>query len=63
MAATCSLKVKYNLGNDKTETKTYGNISPSANDADVAAVAAQINNLQNKVVEAIYRVDTKQIGE
>lgn len=63
MTATTSLKTVYDLGNNKTESKIYHNFNPTASDADVAAVAAQINNLQNKAVKEVIRIDSKQITE
>lgn len=63
MTATSSIKTVYDLGNNKTESKVYSNINPAASDADVAAAAAQINNLQSKAVKKVMRIDSKQITE
>lgn len=60
MATKSTLKMKYDKGNEKTETKSY-NINSASSDEDVVAAAGVINGLQNKAVLGMYRTDTKEI--
>lgn len=60
MATKSALKVKYNVGENKTKTKSY-NVNPAASDSDVVAVGGLLNALQDKEVQGLYRTDTKEI--
>lgn len=60
MATKSTLKIKYEKGNEKTESRNY-NVNPASSDEDVVAAAGVINGLQSKTVLGLYRTDTKEI--
>ena len=60
--ANSKAKIIYDMGDNKTETKTINNVNPEAGSAELADTISQFTALQNRTVKEVQRVDTTVIS-
>lgn len=62
MAASTKMKITYDMGDNKTASKTFSNLNPEATDANLLTTAQKLNSLQTNTVKNIERIDTTVIS-
>ena len=62
MPASTKLKITYQVGENKTSSKTLSNMNPEATNANLQTTAEKLNSLQSKTVKSVERIDTTVIG-
>ncbi len=61
MAAGRKVKAIYDMGDDKTESKTFNNINPESDDTALMTMVNQLTGLQNRTVKSVECTDTRVV--
>ncbi len=56
--ANSKVKIVYDMGDDKTESKTINNVNPEADSTDLADTIDLFTALQDRAVKEVQRIDT-----
>ena len=62
MASSTKVKINYDLGDNKTASRTISNINPEATSENLAATAEKFNSMQKRTVKSVERIDTTVIS-
>lgn len=65
---SCTLRLRYNNGVSATGqpvfvNRSYSKVKVTASDSDLYNAAMALNNLQSKVLVAVFRVDDSELVE